>query len=58
MPEFPTLLKGWVSAWLQQRELTKLECGLLGALSASIVLAFLFWMTVQFSLLKLLIQIT
>jgi hypothetical protein len=58
MPEFPTVLKGWVSAGLQQRELTKLECGLLGALLASIALGFLFWLNVQFSLLALLIQTT
>jgi hypothetical protein len=58
MPDFPTVLKGWVSDGRQQRELSKLECGLLGALLASIALAFLFWLNVQFSLLTLLIQTT
>ena len=40
-----------------QRVPTKLECGLLGALCATIVLAVLFWVGIQFSLLQLLIQI-
>jgi hypothetical protein len=42
----------------QQRELTKLECGLLGALSATIVLAVLFWLGIQFSLLNLVIRLS
>jgi hypothetical protein len=41
----------------RQREPTKLECGLLGALGATIVLAVLFWLGIQFSLLQLIIQI-
>ena len=40
------------------REPTKLECGLLGALTATIVLSFLFWLGVQFSFLKLIFQIS
>jgi hypothetical protein len=40
-----------------QRKPTKLECGLLGALCATIVLAVLFWLGFQFSLLQLMIQI-
>jgi hypothetical protein len=54
MPHFPADLKDGA---LRQREPTKLECGLLGALSATIVLGVLFWIGVQFSLLKLIIQI-
>ena len=34
-----------------KREPTKLECGLLGALLASIVLAFLFWLGIELSML-------
>jgi hypothetical protein len=36
MPDFPTLSKDGTSAWRQQREPTKLESGILGALLASI----------------------
>jgi hypothetical protein len=39
-----------------QREPTKLECGLLGALLASIVLAFFFWLGIELSLLTLIIR--
>ena len=35
----------------------KLECGLLGALCATIVLGVLFWVAVQFSVLQLIVQI-
>jgi hypothetical protein len=55
MPDFPAALKDGVLAWRQQREPTKLECGLLGALLASIALAFLFWLGIQLSLLTLII---
>ena len=41
----------------QQREPTKLECGLLGALCATVVLAVLFWLGFQFSILQLMVQI-
>jgi hypothetical protein len=41
-----------------QRELTKLECGLLGALFATIVLGFLFWLGIEFSFLNLIVQIS
>ena len=54
MPDYPTLLQGGLSAAQQKREPTKLECGLLGALLASIVLAFFFWLGLQLSLLQLL----
>jgi hypothetical protein len=40
-----------------QRVPTKLECGLLGALCATIVLAMLFWLGIQFSLLQLMAQV-
>ena len=55
MPDFPTLSKDGTSAWRQQREPTKLECGLLGALLASIVLALLFWLGIELSILILII---
>lgn len=55
MPDFPADPKDGVS---QQRQPTKLECGLFGALSATIVLGVLFWLGIQFSFLKLIIQIS
>jgi hypothetical protein len=55
MPDFAAVLKDGVSAARQKREPTKLECGLLGALLASIVLAFFFWLGIKLSLLKLII---
>jgi hypothetical protein len=58
MPDFPTALKERISAGQQKREPTKLECGLLGALFASIALALLFWLGVQLSILRLIVQIT
>jgi len=42
----------------RQRVPTKLECGLFGALSATIVLSFLFWLGIEFSFLKLVIQLS
>jgi hypothetical protein len=56
MPDFATALKGEVSAWQQKREPTKLECGLLGALLASIALAFFFWLGIELSLITLFIR--
>jgi hypothetical protein len=44
-----------LAAGQQKREPTKLECGLLGALLASIVLAFFFWLGLQLSLLQLMV---
>ena len=41
----------------QQRQATKLECGLLGALCATIILGVLFWIGIQFSILQLVVQI-
>ena len=55
MPEFAAVLKDGVSASRLKREPTKLECGLLGALLASIVLAFLFWLGIELSMLILII---
>ena len=52
----PAVYKDLVSGWRQTREPTKLECGLLGALCAAIVLAFLFWLNIQIPLLTLISQ--
>jgi hypothetical protein len=41
----------------RQRQPSKLECGLLGALCATIILGVLFWIGIQFSILQLIIQI-
>ncbi len=57
MADFPAALKDQASVWRQEREPTKLECGLLGALSATIGLGLLFWLGVQLSILRLIIQI-
>ena len=57
MSEFPSVQPDGSSVWRQRREPTKLECGLLGALSATIVLALLFWLGVQLSLLSLIVHI-
>ena len=56
MADFPSVLENGLSASQQTREPTKVECGLLGALLATIVLGFLFWLGVQFSLLNLMIS--
>ena len=58
MPEFPAVQQDGAAAWRQKREPTKLECGLLGALTATIFLGVAFWLGIQFSLLKLFIQIS
>ena len=55
MADFPADIKGEIPAWRQTREPTKLECGLLGALLASILLAFLFWLGIELSMLTLII---
>ncbi len=55
MPDFAVALKDGVSAARQKREPTKLECGLLGALLASTVLAFIFWLGIQLSMLTIII---
>ena len=56
MPDFTSVLRDGASAARQKREPTKLECGLLGALFASIALAFLFWLSIQLSLITLFIR--
>ncbi len=58
MADFPADFQGEASTWRQRREPTKLECGLLGALTATIVLGVLFWLGVQLSILGLIVQIT
>jgi hypothetical protein len=55
MPDYPALFQSGLTAGQQKREPTKLECGLLGALLASIVLAFFFWLGLHLSLLQLMI---
>jgi hypothetical protein len=55
MTAFAAVLKDGVSAARQKREPTKLECGLLGALLASTVLALMFGLGIQLSMLTLLI---
>jgi hypothetical protein len=49
--------KDGLSTLRQRREPTKLECGLLGALTATIVLGILFWMGVQLSILNLMVHL-
>jgi hypothetical protein len=56
MSDFTAVLRNGVSASQQKREPTKLECGLLGALFASIALAFLFWLSIQLSLITMFIR--
>jgi hypothetical protein len=58
MADFPADLKGEVTTWQQKREPTKLECGLLGALAATIALGLLFWLGVQLSILNFMVHIT
>ena len=58
MNDFPADLTDEVPTWRQTREPTKLECGLLGALTATIGLGVLFWLGVQLSILRLIVQIT
>ena len=55
MPDFPAALKDGVLAWRQQREPTKLECGLLGALLASTVLALMFGLGIELSMLTIIL---
>jgi len=54
MSDLPAVLKEGAT---RQREPTKLECGMLGALCATIVLGVLFWLSIQFSLVSLLVQV-
>jgi hypothetical protein len=60
MADYPAPHNDGIAAWWQrqhsERELTKLECGLLGALSASMVLVLLLWLGSQLSIIALSIQ--
>jgi hypothetical protein len=58
MADFPADLKDELPAWRQKREPTKLECGLLGALCATIAVGLLLWLGVQLSILNFMVQIT
>ena len=55
MSDFSTDVK---DALTQQRELTKLECGLLGALLATIFLGILVWLPVEFAVAQLINQLS
>jgi len=55
MSNFAALFKDGIAVGQQRREPTKLECGLLGALLASIVLSFFFWLGLQLSVLQLMV---
>ena len=55
MPDLAAVLQAGVSASRQKREPTKLECGLLGALLASTVLALMFGLGIELSLLMIII---
>jgi hypothetical protein len=57
LSDLSTDLKDGVSALRQTREPTKLECGMLGALAATIVWAVLFWLGVQLSLLNFMVHL-
>jgi hypothetical protein len=50
-------LKDGFSTLRQKREPTKFECGMLGALGATVVLGFLFWLGVQLSMLNLMVHL-
>jgi hypothetical protein len=50
-------LKDGFSTLRQRREPTKLECGMLGALGATIVLGVLFWIGTQLSILNLIVHL-
>lgn len=58
MTDLSAVLKYGVSAFRGKREPTKLECGLIGALLASMFMTFLFWLGIQLSLLTLIIHTT
>jgi hypothetical protein len=51
-------LKDGFSTLRQRREPTKLECGMLGALTATIVWAVLFWLGIQLSMLNLMVHLS
>jgi hypothetical protein len=51
-------LKDGLSTLQKKREPTKLECGLLGALTATVVLGVLFWIGTQLSILNLMVHLS
>ena len=53
----PDLSADFKDSATRHREPTKLECGLLGALAATTVLALLFWLSIQLSLLELAVHV-
>ena len=55
MSDLSTDVKDGVSALREKREPTKLECGMLGALAATIVWAVLFWLGLQLSMLNFMV---
>ena len=57
MSDLSNDLKDGLSTLYQKREPTKLECGLLGALTATVVLGVLFWIGVQLSILNLMVHL-
>ena len=57
MSDLSTDLKDGVSALRQRREPTKLECGMLGALTATIVWGVLFWLGLQLSMLNFMVHL-
>jgi len=58
LSDLSTDVKDGVSALHQRREPTNLECGMLGALAATIVWAVLFWLGVQLSLLNFMVHLS
>jgi hypothetical protein len=57
LSDFSTDPNGGVSTLHHRREPTKLECGLLGALTATVVLGVLFWIGIQISVLNLMVHL-
>ena len=58
MSDLSNDLKDGLSALRQKREPTKLECGMLGALIATVVLGVLFWIGVQLSILNFMVHLS
>jgi hypothetical protein len=58
LSDLSTDLKDELSTLPQRREPTKLECGMLGALVASIVWAVLFWLGIQLSMLNFMVHLS
>jgi hypothetical protein len=58
LSDLSTGLKDRLSTLRQSREPTKLECGMLGALVATIVWAVIFWLGVQLSMLNFMVHLS